>query len=112
MVPVPIAPNHCIGCGHCVMVCPTASVIHDLFPPETVHEIDYDKRASAQSLMLLLKSRRSNRVLKKEPVPSEYLETIIEAASSAPTATNSLLVNYTVVTDKKRLNEKIGRAHV
>ncbi len=98
-------PNYCIGCGHCVMVCPTQSVVHELFPPESVHAIDYNKRATADSLMLLLKSRRSNRILKKEPVPPEFLHQIIEAASVAPTATNAMEVGYTVVTDKEKLKE-------
>ncbi len=104
-IPVPAYPEKCIGCGHCVMVCPTASVIHELFPPNRVHQIDYDKRPSPESLMLLLKSRRSNRALSKEAVPIEYIEKIIEAACSAPTASNSMQVAYTVITDKKKLKE-------
>lgn len=104
-VPVVASPDNCFGCGHCVDACPTVSVIHELFPPEKVHVIDYDKRASADSLMLLLKSRRSNRVLKKEAVPDELIDKIIEAASVAPTATNSQLVNYTVVTNKDVLHK-------
>ena len=103
-VPIVASPDRCIGCGHCVDACPTVSVIHELFPPEKVHVIDYDKRASADSLMLLLKSRRSNRVLKKEAVPEELIEQIIEAANVAPTASNSQQVNYTLVTNKEVLH--------
>ena len=104
-VPVPAFPDNCIGCGHCVDACPTVSVIHELFPPEKVHVIDYDKRASADSLMLLLKSRRSNRVLTKDAVPDELIDQIIEAANVAPTASNSQQVNYTVVTNKEVLHQ-------
>ncbi len=100
-----VCPDYCIGCGHCVMACPTDSVVHELFPPESVHVIDYADRPSADSLMLLLKSRRSNRVLKKAPVPNDLLRKIVEAASVAPTATNSMQVGYTVVTDKEKLKE-------
>ena len=103
-VPQVSYPERCIGCGHCVSVCPTSSVAHELFPVQKVHSIDYEKRPSAEALMLLLKSRRSNRVLKKEPVPQELIDKIIEAASVAPTASNSQLVNYTVVTNKESLN--------
>ena len=104
-VPVPAYPDNCIGCGHCVDACPTVSVIHELFPPEKVHVIDYDKRPSAESLMLLLKSRRSNRALKKDAVPDELINQIIEASNVAPTASNSQQINYTIVTNKEVLHE-------
>ena len=104
-VPVPAYPDNCIGCGHCVDACPTVSVIHELFPPEKVHVIDYDKRPSAESLMLLLKSRRSNRALKKDAVPAELINQIIEASNAAPTASNSQQINYTIVTNKEVLHE-------
>ena len=104
-VPVPDYPNRCIGCGHCVMVGPTDSVVHELFPPEIVQEKDYDKRPNPDQLMLLLKSRRSNRVFSKDPVPEELIEKIIEAANCAPTASNSLDVSYTVIADKEKIRE-------
>ena len=104
-VPVVANPGMCIEFGQCVSVCPTSSVSHELFPSEKVHSIDYSMLPTADSMMLLLKSRRSNRALKKTPVPDELLDKIIEAENVAPTASNSQQVNYTLITDKKKLKE-------
>ena len=106
-IPVVAHAGWCIGCAHCVSACPTDSVEHELFPPDKIHKINYEERATPESLMLLLKSRRTNRVFKKEPVPQEYLDKIIEAAHSAPTASNKQSVRYTLITDRKKLDEII-----
>ena len=59
----------CIVCGHCVDVCPTGSVLHSEFPPEKTHTIDYSQMPTPEQVMLLIKSRRSNRTLTSRPVP-------------------------------------------
>ena len=61
----------CIVCGHCVDVCPTGSVLHSEFPPEKTHTIDYSQMPTPEQVMLLIKSRRSNRTLTSRPVPKE-----------------------------------------
>ncbi|MGM9758834.1 MAG: nitroreductase family protein [Parabacteroides sp.] len=95
--------EHCIGCGHCVDVCPEQAVQHSAFPPEKLHRIDYAKMPSSEQVMALLKSRRSNRTLTGKPIPFELLKQIVEAANAAPTATNSQLLSYTLVTDPVQL---------
>lgn len=93
----------CIVCGHCSAVCPTKSVIHGNFPEEKVHEIETELLPSAELVMQLIKSRRSNRGFSKKPVPPELLDKILEAAHRAPTASNRQEVEYTLITDKKKL---------
>ena len=66
----------CIVCGHCVDVCPTGSVSHSEFPPEKTHTIDYSQMPTPEQVMLLIKSRRSNRTLTSRPVPKEMLDKI------------------------------------
>ena len=95
----------CIVCGHCVDVCPTGSVSHSEFPPEKTHTIDYSQMPTPEQVMLLIKSRRSNRTLTSRPVPKEMLDKIVEAAHSAPTATNSQSLSFTVVTDPRKLRQ-------
>ena len=95
----------CIGCGHCVDVCPTDSVIHSDFPAENVHTIDYERMPTPEQVMLLIKSRRSNRTITSKPVPQEMLAQIVEAARYAPTATNSRLLSFTLITDPKKLQQ-------
>jgi len=93
----------CFGCGHCVAVCPKDAIRHPLFPDGKVHPIDYASYPSPGQLMLLLKARRSNRVFTDQPVPSETLSQILEAAHRAPTASNLQEVAFTVITDPAKL---------
>lgn len=91
----------CIGCGHCVAICPTDSVQHSLFPTETVHPIKKDILPSPDTLMELLRARRSNRSFCEKPVPMEFIDKILEAANLAPTASNSQALQYTLVTNSE-----------
>lgn len=100
-----VHPETCIACGHCACVCPTGSVLHSDFPPEKIHPVDYRDMPSPQQIMLLLKSRRSNRTITKKPVPREMLDAIVEAAHTAPTATNAQNVSFTLVTDPEMLRQ-------
>ncbi len=106
-----IGVNHissCIQCGHCVGVCPTDSVIHSLFPSDKVHPIDRTLMPTPEQVMLLCKSRRSNRAFSKKPVPAEMLDQILEAAHRAPTASNMQQVEFTLVTDPQKIKEVIA----
>ncbi len=96
-------PDNCIGCGHCAAACPTAAMQHAEFPPEKVHPIDRTQLPSHEQLLLLCKARRSNRALTRKPVPQELLDRILEAAHTAPTASNLQQVSYTVLTDPNDL---------
>jgi nitroreductase/NAD-dependent dihydropyrimidine dehydrogenase PreA subunit len=93
----------CIICGHCVAVCPTGSVIHSEFPKDKVHPIDYNLYPSPEQVMLLIKSRRSNRVFSNKPIPVEKLDSILEAAHRAPTASNMQQVSFTMITDPEKI---------
>lgn len=94
----------CIVCGHCVAACPTDSVIHSEFPIDKVHKIDRTQIPTAEQVMLLCKTRRSNRAFSKKPIPRETLEKIIEAAHRAPTGSNVQNVSFTVITNPEKLN--------
>ena len=90
-------PEVCIECGHCVDVCPTGAYEHSAFPPESMHTIDRNALPSAESLMELIRSRRSNRTITDAPIPEESLDMIMEAARYAPTAQNSRQVHLTLI---------------
>ncbi|MCC8154586.1 MAG: nitroreductase family protein, partial [Tannerellaceae bacterium] len=96
-------PETCIKCGHCVAICPTDSVKHSVFPPEKVHAFDRDNLPEPEKVMLLIKSRRSNRAFSKKPVPDELLDLIVEAAYRTPTASNKQELEFTLVTDPEKL---------
>lgn len=77
----------CIGCGHCMAVCPTGAIeIHgrtispnDLFdlPPK-------DSAATYSQTLSLLQRRRSIRRFKNKPIEPEIIEKILDAAKTAP----------------------------
>lgn len=102
-IPAVAHPEVCISCGHCVAVCPTAAVKHSYFPPDKVHPADRTLFPSPESLMLLCRSRRSNRAFSDRPIPRESLLQILEAAHRAPTASNRQQVAFTLVTDPELL---------
>lgn len=95
----------CIECGHCVAVCPTASIVHSVFPPEKIHAIDANLLPTPEQVMLLCKSRRSNRAFSSQPVPPEKLEMILEAAHRAPTASNQQKVQFALITNPAVLRQ-------
>jgi ferredoxin len=95
--------SYCIKCGHCVAVCPTNSVIHSEFPKEKLHAVDFNLLPTPEQVMLLIKSRRSNRAFTDKRIPNQMLEQILEAAHRAPTAVNSQQVEFTLVTDPQKL---------
>ncbi|MCC8199470.1 MAG: nitroreductase family protein [Tannerellaceae bacterium] len=99
--------ENCIQCGHCVAVCPTDSVQHSLFPPGKIHPIDRTLLPTPEQMLLLIRSRRSNRAFSKRPVPQEYLDQILEAAYRAPTASNQQELEFTLVTDPELLQQII-----
>lgn len=99
--------SSCIRCGHCVGVCPTSSVIHSEFPPEKVHRIDRELLPTPEQVMLLCKTRRSNRALKSQPVPDAMLNQIMVAAHVAPTGSNVQQVSFTLVTDPEKVRKVV-----
>lgn len=91
--------ENCILCGHCAAVCPQNAVVHSVFPPEKIHRIDRESLPTPQQLLLLTRARRSHRAFTGQPVADELLETILEAAHRAPTASNRQEVDFTLITD-------------
>ncbi len=96
-------PETCIVCGHCAAVCPTGSVVHPDFPTEKIHTIDRASLPTPEQVLLLCKTRRSNRAFSGKPVPKEMLEQILEAAHRAPTASNTQQVAFTLITSPEKL---------
>lgn len=108
--PVARAEATCIGCGHCVVVCPSGSLNHRDAPLEKSPKIQKGLKITPEQVEQLLKSRRSVRVFKNQPVSREIITRLIENARYAPTGHNLQEVEWLVVDNKKELDriEELG----
>ena len=100
--PLPLHPELCNRCSHCVAVCPKQAVVHGglgALPTAKVQRRLLQPRAYREIAL----SRRSVRHYRQDPVPREVLEEILDMARYSPTASNMQNVHYTVVTDRALL---------
>ena len=95
----------CLECGHCVAVCPHGALDHEHIPIEDSPVIREDLRISEQQAMQFLRSRRSIRRFLDKPVEKEKIQKLINGARYAPTAGNSQMVEWFVLSDKGRIRE-------
>jgi len=102
--PVTEADELCIGCGHCVAVCPTGSLSHRKMSVAQCPPIKKDFQLTAGQCEHFLRSRRSMRVYKNKPVAREELLRLIEMARYAPTGRNSQCVEWLVLSNRDELN--------
>ena len=92
------APGNCIGCGHCIAVCPRAAVRDDSLNMDDMVLIRKD--VTAGDLLGLMRSRRSCRHYRPDPVPEPVLQALLEAARACPTAKNLQATRYIAVTER------------
>jgi len=100
--------DFCLRCGHCVAVCPHGALDHVDVPLAACPSIEKAAPLTPEQVVPFLRSRRSVRFFKDRAVEPEILRQVIEAARYAPTGSNSQLVEYTVFTDKEKINQLAG----
>lgn len=111
--------NESLGCAHCEAVCPVGaisvgSIDQGLAALRTIENTDQyiepgDFDSSA--LVNLMRSRRSCRNYQDKQVDRSILEDLVRIGISAPSATNSQLWTFTLVSDResvKAVGEKVG----
>lgn len=101
--PVEGADRLCINCGHCMAVCPAGAFTLSTMDPAACPEVEADRLPSAEAFALLARARRSIRVYRKKPIEREKLVRLLDTARYAPTAKNTQLISWTVVTGKEAL---------
>lgn len=104
------AETACLKCGHCVAVCPHAALSHEASPLAASTEISRELNISLEQAVQFLRSRRSVRLFKDQPVDKELLSRLIKTASYAPTGSNLQMVEWMVFSDKSKLREISGLA--
>lgn len=103
----------CLGCQHCLAVCPTGALsIHNRNPAES-QELCHDNLPPFEQMMLLVRGRRSVRQYKAENVSPGLIRELLAALANAPTAGNRRELTYTVIADREvmqRFQEKTTAA--
>lgn len=99
--------ERCIACGHCVAVCPTAALDNDKNPLANQLPLDKFPVIDADTAYKFLRSRRSVRMYKKEPVDRDTMMKLLDIARFAETAGNSQGLSYQVIDDQETLQKII-----
>jgi nitroreductase/NAD-dependent dihydropyrimidine dehydrogenase PreA subunit len=92
--------RQCIACGHCVAVCPFGALDNKNAHLSEQTPFDSANLVDAASATTFLRSRRSIRAYKPEPVPRETISRILDVARFAPTGGNSQGLSYIVISDR------------
>ena len=95
----------CFACGHCVAACHTGAMTHSDLASSLFEPLSADQKPTYDQFLQLLKSRRSRREFKDQPIPRDVIEKLLAAAIQAPSSINNQSVEYTVVTDPVLIRE-------
>ncbi|NNL76026.1 MAG: 4Fe-4S dicluster domain-containing protein [Desulfobacterales bacterium] len=102
---VPGGEQFCLICGHCVAVCPHGALSHAQVSINDCPPIKKELVITEEQTVQFLRSRRSIRFFKDKPVEKEKIQRLIEIGRYAPTASNSQLVEWRVLTDQAKIKE-------
>ncbi len=96
----------CIACGHCMMVCPTGAISIEgrtVSALDLIDLPDINMIPSYESLLSLLKRRRSIREFLDKPVEQEKINMILDAAQTAPMGLPPSDVHVLVLESKEQV---------
>lgn len=99
----------CVGCQHCLTICPTGAV--SVLGKKSEDSVPASLMADYTQIDALIRNRRSVRKFKAQDISPDKLDKIIKAAANAPTGKNSRKVMLTI-SDKAADTEKIKEMFV
>ena len=98
----------CIGCGHCVTVCPTGALAQHAMTPEDCPEIKKERLIGLDQAEQFLRSRRSIRSYRDKTVERDKLNKLIQVSGYAPSAANARPVHFLVIENQKEVRRLSG----
>ena len=93
----------CINCGHCIASCPADAISLDTIQTADFIPVQRNLLPSAEQAEHFLRSRRSIRAYKTQPVPHETLLKLIDIARYAPSGSNMQPVQWLVIEDTREV---------
>lgn len=100
--PKATAPQRCIGCQHCIAICPVGAIsVFDKNPDDA-------EKIYAQNpdmILNLIKSRRSDRNFKLENVDKEKMQKLKDMLAWVPTGCNCRKLHFSFIEDVEVMNE-------
>ncbi len=95
--------GQCIGCQHCLAVCPTGALsIFGLNPDNSL--VLKNNLPTPQQVETLLRGRRSVRRYCATPLEAATIQKLLTIAGNAPTGVNNCQCLFTVIEDPKVMN--------
>ena len=101
--PKPGRAHHCIGCQHCLAVCPTGALSIFGHRPEDSLPLPQSLPSGSQ-VAALMRGRRSVRIYEPEPLSPHIIAELLAAAANAPTGKNKRQCLFTVIEDRESMD--------
>jgi nitroreductase/NAD-dependent dihydropyrimidine dehydrogenase PreA subunit len=102
------AEEFCVNCGHCVAICPQGALSLATMKPQDCPPVKAELNLGPEHVEHFLRSRRSIRTYKKQPVERATLKRLVEMARYAPSGHNLQPVHWLVITDSAEINRLAG----
>ncbi len=97
--------DSCMSCGQCVAICPTGALEHSVISLDHCPPIDKKLAITEEQAIQFLRARRSRRTFKSKVVEPNVIQKLIEIASYAPSGGNLQNIEWTVFSNKSRLEK-------
>ena len=94
----------CMKCMHCAAACPMDAITYDGRPAVLDEKHEVMREGFPEELEMFLKTRRSYRLFRNEPVAMEEIEHALEVASWAPSARNQHPTKYFVIRGRDQVD--------
>jgi nitroreductase/NAD-dependent dihydropyrimidine dehydrogenase PreA subunit len=95
----------CIGCQHCLAVCPEGAVSVLGLRAEDSFQLDTNDMASYLQIDRLLRGRRSVRRYRDENVDTALIENLLESAFHAPSGRNDRGLSFSVINRREVMDQ-------